>query len=245
MRLGTGRPALGLSFVLAMAGSTLVASLLAGQQAAPDEEARGLVEPIAATVYKAAWPTATFERFALSRVNRTAGGQDVIVRLEGISAFGGGTLWMELALEFRGGRMTDLAVRRHNAVLAKPFETSQAVGRLLVDVGEEMAEQARLRRILAEHRNAPADRRAAGDLMGTWRGGNSIVTYTSAGAWTLRRDDGVAARGVWTLRNDTLTWHYHGGATLRFFVLELDGSEQAIRNLSSGDVWRARRTGAG
>lgn len=212
-------------------------------QAAIDDEARGLVESVAATVYAAAWPTATFERFGISRVGRSAGGGvDVVVRLEGTSGFGGGALWMELALEFENGTMSDLEVRRHNAVLAPPFATARAVGELMVEVGEDMAERSRLKRIVADHRNGPEDRRMGSRLAGTWRGGTSTVIYTAAGDWSMVRDDGVRARGVWTLRNDTLTWHYHGGGNPnRYLVLDFQTDRHTVRNLADGLVWTGAR----
>lgn len=214
-------------------------------QTADDAEARGLMESVAATVYAAAWPTATFERFGIARVDRPAGGGlDLVVRLDGTSAFGGGALWMELAISFRNGAMSDLEVRRHNALLAPPFATARAVGELIVDVGEAMAEQNRLERIVAEHRSGPADRRAALRLPGTWRGGTSTVVYTAGAEFRLERDDGIRAQGVWTLRNDTLTWHYRGGgAPNRYLVLELADDRHAVRNLGDGTVWRGTRVG--
>jgi hypothetical protein len=103
------------------------------------EDAKGLVESIAETVYLAAWPTATYESASVYSVDAARGGFDVSVKLSGKSAFGGGDLWMVLVLKLRQGGLEDVEVVRHNAILAEPFTTAKAVGQLLAELAEEGA----------------------------------------------------------------------------------------------------------
>ncbi len=109
---------------------------------ANEEEARGLVDGLAALVYEIGWPTATYTGYRAGSLQRMPNGYDVTVRLEGISAFSGGPLWMDLVLEFRNHNLFDVRVVRHNALLQRPFATAEAVGELLVAAAEALAEGA-------------------------------------------------------------------------------------------------------
>lgn len=108
------------------------------------EEERGFIEGIASTIYAAAWPTATYEGVTIGGFSRTAGGVDATVRLFGESMFGG-PLWLDLTLSLRDGRLHDLKVTRHNAVLMEPFATTKAIGTLLVDLAESYVENSAAR----------------------------------------------------------------------------------------------------
>lgn len=106
---------------------------------ASEEEARGLLDGLAALVYEIGWPTATYTGYRAGSLQRVPNGYDVTVRLEGISAFSGGPLWMELVLEFRNHNLFDVQVVRHNALLQRPFATAEAMGELLVVAAEALA----------------------------------------------------------------------------------------------------------
>jgi hypothetical protein len=106
-------------------------------QTPPEEEARGFVGSVAATVYKTAWPTARYESAAITSVSRVPlGGLDVLVRLSGESRWGG-ELWIDLAFEFRDGGFFGLKVRDHNAILVPPFATAKTVGAMTLALVEE------------------------------------------------------------------------------------------------------------
>lgn len=115
---------------------------VAGQQAtdAAETQARDWVGSVAAAVYAAAWPTATYEGFRLRRVNRLADGLSVLVRLSGESGFGG-NLWLDLAFTFRQGQLFDMDVRAHNAILVPPFETTKTLAAATMEFAREFAQQ--------------------------------------------------------------------------------------------------------
>ena len=106
-------------------------------QTPPEEEARGFVGSVAATVYKTAWPTATYESVAIASVSRVPpDGFEILVRLSGES-YWGGELWVDLAFEFRDGGFFDLKVREHNAILVPPFATTKTVGAMALALVDE------------------------------------------------------------------------------------------------------------
>lgn len=109
--------------------------------ASEEQEAKGLVESIAALTYAAAWPTATYTGASIKSVDPVIGGYDIRVKLSGKSAWSDGDLWLELVFQVRRGGLDDVKVKRHNAILSPPFATTQALGQLLADLANETTTQ--------------------------------------------------------------------------------------------------------
>lgn len=101
-----------------------------------EAEARSLVQSLGAFIYGMAWPTATYSASSLHSLSRARNGYDVTVRLAGTSGFSGENLWMDLVIELRNGSLSDVKVRRHNAILSPPFATSQRVAALVAAAAE-------------------------------------------------------------------------------------------------------------
>jgi hypothetical protein len=122
----------------------LVLALACSNAAFADDEddakkERSFVSSIAATVYAAAWPTATFKDWSYKSFNRVAGGGDLVVRLKGESGFGG-ELWLDLAFEFRNGSFSDIRQIGHNAILVPPFETTKTLLQVAAEMTTEYAQ---------------------------------------------------------------------------------------------------------
>jgi hypothetical protein len=126
---------------LRLAQTALVAVLLVlpatlrGQGESDKRAARGFVESIAATVYGAAWPTATYGDWEIERIDAVRGGVDAVVKLSGKSGFGGGDLWMLLVFEFRNGAFSDIRLVSHNAILSPPFTTLKTLAGVVASIG--------------------------------------------------------------------------------------------------------------
>jgi hypothetical protein len=139
--MASARRAARLALVIAVQ-TALVAGSVTGIAAQDEPEARRFVDGIAELVFDAAWPTATFERFGLVGVAPVAGGYDAAVRLHGRSGWGGGPLWLDLVFEIRGGRLDDMRIGGHNAILAEPFSTIRALGEFIAGLAESSAPSA-------------------------------------------------------------------------------------------------------
>jgi hypothetical protein len=135
----------------------LLPGVVMAQQAADrdEAEARSWVEAVAATVYAAAWPTATYESFRLRDVDRLADGLAASVRLSGESGFGG-NLWVDLAFTFRHGQLFDMEVEAHNAVLVPPFETTKTLAAATMEFAQDFAQRQAARREAAASASAAA-----------------------------------------------------------------------------------------
>ncbi len=123
--------------LLSLALACLIFPVSVQASSTEEQEARSFVQSVAATVYGLAWPTATYESFKFKSLDRVSNGNDIRVKLSGTSSFGGGDLWMEIVLELRNGTLNDVHVANHNALLAPPFATSQAIGELVAELAEE------------------------------------------------------------------------------------------------------------
>lgn len=183
--------------------------LVAAFQAPADErdEARGFIESIAGTVYAAAWPTATYDGLSFKSYEPVEGGFDLIVRLSGKSAFSGGDLWVDLAFQFRnGGKFEDVAVRKHNAILAPPFSTIQALGEMIAEMADEGGTSS------GDTYDSPTTAAAGHKLVVTNRCRRSV--QVAVGYQALNGD--WLADGWWTIASNT-TKHLNGssGSPLR------------------------------
>ena len=141
-RLINARVASGLGGPVGLAAMVMVIFFFAStsMHASSEDDPRGFVDSIAATVYSTAWPTATYEQVSIKSIDPAPGGYNILVKLSGKSGWGGGDLWMVVTLELRGGSLSDVRVDSHNAILSPPFAIAQALGELLVQLAEDTAE---------------------------------------------------------------------------------------------------------
>lgn len=100
---------------------------------------RGFVDAVGETIFALAWPTAEYERVAFGSVTFGADGAQVSFRLHGKSAWDDGPLWVEVMIDVRDGRITDLRWGRHNALLAEPGETIGLLSQALEELTAELA----------------------------------------------------------------------------------------------------------
>jgi hypothetical protein len=127
--------------LVALAAAVCLASVLPAMlsaQAQEDAKARGFVQQIAGTVFNWAWPTAKYERVTINGFRTLPGGYDATVRLIGQSNWGG-SLWMDVTFMLRNGRLDDVRVTNHNAVLAAPFSTAKMLGSLVANMAQSYA----------------------------------------------------------------------------------------------------------
>ena len=102
-----------------------------------EEGARGFADSVGEFIFALAWPTATYERVSFGSVEETDAGMDVSFRLHGKSAFGGGSLWVEVVLQIENGKITDLRWGRHNGILAAPGETIKVMSEALAELNKQ------------------------------------------------------------------------------------------------------------
>jgi hypothetical protein len=118
----------------------LFAARAAAQQSTNDQDnATSLIDSIAHSVYAMAWPTATYKSVSIDGFEPADGGFNVIVKLSGLSAFDGSDLWLKLAFLFRNGSLQDVKVRDNNAILVRPFATTQAFASIAVQMAQTYA----------------------------------------------------------------------------------------------------------
>lgn len=101
------------------------------------------VNSVAKTIYKLAWPTATYRSVSLDGVAFVDEGANVMIVLSGISAFDNDKLWLKLSVMIRNGSIADIRVIDHNAILAPPFATSGAIAKALKETADQYAAQQR------------------------------------------------------------------------------------------------------
>lgn len=109
----------------------------ASAQSAEEKEARGFLSSVAATVFGAAWPTATYKEWGINSIQPVQGGLDIDVRFNGLSGLSGGELWLDLIFQFRQGSLHDIRIRNHNALLFPPFATTRTLASLAVEMAKE------------------------------------------------------------------------------------------------------------
>jgi hypothetical protein len=102
-----------------------------------------LVGSIGKGVFFLAWPTADYESVSFGDVYPTANGADISFRLHGKSGINGGPLWVDVIIEVRDGKITDLRWGRNNAVLAQPGSTIEAWGQALAQLNEQSSRSRR------------------------------------------------------------------------------------------------------
>ncbi len=101
-----------------------------GQQSSDDSHARGFIHSVGEMLFFFAWPSAKYERVAVSNIVRTSGGYDAALTLHGTS-FLEGRLWTELVIEVRNGKVQNLRWGRNSGTLFKPGQTMSDLGALL------------------------------------------------------------------------------------------------------------------
>jgi hypothetical protein len=79
------------------------------------------------------------------------GGFDVTVKISGQSAFDDSDLWVKLAFMFRNGKLYDIRVQDHNAILVPPFVTTTQMAKVAANLAKEYADEQKAQ----EAKNAP------------------------------------------------------------------------------------------
>jgi hypothetical protein len=94
------------------------------------DEVGGFLKSMAATIYRFAWPTATYKQAEFGGFQRQADGIAVVMKLSGEGLFGD-DLWIKLGIVINRDGIQDLRVLGHNALFVAPFETSKALRNLI------------------------------------------------------------------------------------------------------------------
>ncbi|MGB6743038.1 MAG: hypothetical protein WBE38_05205, partial [Terracidiphilus sp.] len=95
-------------FVCLLCAALLVAGAAAQQNTDDQDNAKSFVDSVAQTVYKLAWPTATYQRISDYGFEPAENGFDLTVTLSGLSGFDGSDLWLKIAFLFRNGKFADI-----------------------------------------------------------------------------------------------------------------------------------------
>jgi hypothetical protein len=104
------------------------------------EETAEFFRSIAASIYKLAWPTATYRDIEFGGFRREPGGLAVIIKLSGEGLFEK-NLWLKLGIIVNRNGIEDIKVMGHNAMFVPPFETSKTMAKLLAEVGQQYAKR--------------------------------------------------------------------------------------------------------
>jgi hypothetical protein len=126
-------------FVCLLCAALLVAGAAAQQNTDDQDNAKSFVDSVAQTVYKLAWPTATYQRISDYGFEPAENGFDLTVTLSGLSGFDGSDLWLKIAFLFRNGKFADIQVRDDNAILMRPFVTSATLASVAVQLAQDYA----------------------------------------------------------------------------------------------------------
>lgn len=98
---------------------------------------KSLINAAGASIYFAAWPTATYKRLTFEDAEMSSEGALFKIKLHGISAFSETSLWTEAFLRIQNGKITDFHWGRNNAFLAQPGETASFLGDLIKDINKQ------------------------------------------------------------------------------------------------------------
>lgn len=104
------------------------------------------MDSVASTVYKLAWPSATYKSWRFDDFRRTPGGYRLVLKLSGLSGFDGSDLWLKIGFLMNSDGLKDWSVVDHNAILMPPFKTSQAIGALGMQLAKQYAQSQPVRR---------------------------------------------------------------------------------------------------
>jgi hypothetical protein len=115
--------------------------LVDAASAQEDREARSFIDRIAAPVFKCAWFTATYESVSVKSLTPVTGGFDATLRMSGKSGLNDGPLRLDIVFMLRDGRLHDVRVIEHNAVIP-PFTTCKAIGSMIASLAESYAQSA-------------------------------------------------------------------------------------------------------
>jgi hypothetical protein len=114
-------------------------SLCAQAQTTNDPDTDGVaafLRSVAATIYKLAWPTATYKDIEFGGFERESNGLAVVIKLSGEGLFEK-YLWMKLGIVVNRDGIQDVKVLGHNGMFAAPFETTKAMGNLMLELGRQ------------------------------------------------------------------------------------------------------------
>jgi hypothetical protein len=128
-----------------LAISTLLLILLMGvfgtrHGYAADENAwyGQFVDGIGQAVFFMAWPTATYRRATVDDIQPLGDGARVTVTLHGISAWDDSSLWVQVILEVRSGKITRLDWGDYNG-LVRPGASIEMMGQAIDSLNQQMA----------------------------------------------------------------------------------------------------------
>ena len=114
------------------------------------------VNSVAQTVYKMAWPTATYRDFSLDGIEPIEGGLNVLVTLNGLSGLDQSDLWVQLVFVIRNGGLDDVRVKNDNHILVAPFATTTALAGAAAEMAKEYAAQQQAAPVTPSH-DSPRD----------------------------------------------------------------------------------------
>jgi len=103
-----------------------------------EDDVVSFLRSVAATVYKLAWPTATYKSVEFAGLQREPEGIAVVMKLSGEGLFGD-NLWLKLGVVVNGNGIQDVKVIGDNALFAAPFATSKALAHVAAELGKEYA----------------------------------------------------------------------------------------------------------
>jgi hypothetical protein len=121
----------------------LTAGLCSAQDRQSDDSLSAYVNSIAKFTYNMAWPTATYSGWSFESIQNVPGGLNVIIFLDGRSGFDNSDLWLELGFAIRSDGVDKVWVVDDNAILARPFSTMQAIGKLTTDLAKQYQQEQR------------------------------------------------------------------------------------------------------
>ncbi|HSG41245.1 MAG TPA: DUF1036 domain-containing protein [Thermoanaerobaculia bacterium] len=176
------------------------------------------VESIGKGIYFLAWPTAAYERASFGGVSFTTNGVDVSFRLHGKSGINGGPLWVDVIVEIRAGKISDLRWGDNNAILAPPGSTMKAMEEILAELNREYSQsqgggsqqsvtsQGYRYYFLNSCNRAVTLAIHYKDVAETWR---------TVGWWTFAPGEGsyLLASGSYPLRSNSAVWYYYAETT--------------------------------
>ena len=102
-----------------------------------DDDYESFIDSIGKMLYFMAWPSAEYRGVTFGGATRVSGGTDLRVKIYGLSAFSGESLWTELVVEIRNDALHDIRWGRNNAILVQPGESIKAFGQAIAELNAE------------------------------------------------------------------------------------------------------------
>ena len=87
------------------------------------------------TIFKTAWPTATYKDTEVINYKRTDDGYDVVIKFNGksnLSFFGKGLIWFKLLINTNDEfKIQNMDIIDYHSILAQPFQTTGAISQAM------------------------------------------------------------------------------------------------------------------